>query len=314
MSDETITNQEQADRINGCENNQSCVDSEIKKVSDELIITDDEANAIKVKKQPNQETNVTVEPTPKVNKKTRLSKMSSYFSNKDKDELRYSTNYVYNQNGKIKKEITRFYDDNSTDILTYEYTTNKTVVRFSEHDWGEYIYKDGIDIGYNGYDSNNNLVIYSNVLEHDSQNRPIKIKEIGDIKSDNPKELMDTYTYNGEYLISYERISNIEEDWYYQSIYSEYKYDKNHKCISMKGLTGSIATYFDFNFYSYFYSQYQCINWTSQTTITKVDNKEYISNQEIIYNDKGLPTRIDSYKHYSVFDVNLHYYYLFEYE
>jgi len=51
MADETITNQEQANRINGCENNQSCVDSEIKKLSDELIITDDEASEIKVKIQ-----------------------------------------------------------------------------------------------------------------------------------------------------------------------------------------------------------------------------------------------------------------------
>jgi len=64
MADETITNQEQANRINGCENNQSCVDSEIKKVSDELIITDDEASEIKVKEQSNQESNGTVEPTP----------------------------------------------------------------------------------------------------------------------------------------------------------------------------------------------------------------------------------------------------------
>jgi len=47
MADETITNQEQANRINSCENNQSCMDSEIKKISDELIITDEEASEIK---------------------------------------------------------------------------------------------------------------------------------------------------------------------------------------------------------------------------------------------------------------------------
>ncbi len=48
MADETKANQEQADRINGCENNQTCVDKEIKKISDELIIDEDEAVEIRL--------------------------------------------------------------------------------------------------------------------------------------------------------------------------------------------------------------------------------------------------------------------------
>ncbi len=43
MGDETKANQESADRINSCGNDQSCVDKEIKKVSDELIITEEES-------------------------------------------------------------------------------------------------------------------------------------------------------------------------------------------------------------------------------------------------------------------------------
>jgi len=46
MAEETKINQAQADRINSCENNQSCVDKEIKKVSDELIISDEEVTEI----------------------------------------------------------------------------------------------------------------------------------------------------------------------------------------------------------------------------------------------------------------------------
>jgi len=55
MADETVTNQEQANRINSCGDNQSCMDSEIKKISDELIITDEEADEIKAKEQSNQD-------------------------------------------------------------------------------------------------------------------------------------------------------------------------------------------------------------------------------------------------------------------
>jgi len=46
MGDETRDNQIQADRINACKNNQSCVDEELKKLSDELIITEEESNQI----------------------------------------------------------------------------------------------------------------------------------------------------------------------------------------------------------------------------------------------------------------------------
>jgi hypothetical protein len=46
MGDETKANQESADRINSCGDDQSCIDNEIKKVSDELIITEEEANIL----------------------------------------------------------------------------------------------------------------------------------------------------------------------------------------------------------------------------------------------------------------------------
>jgi hypothetical protein len=46
MGDETKANQEIADKINSCGDDQSCVDKEIKKVSDELIITEEEANIL----------------------------------------------------------------------------------------------------------------------------------------------------------------------------------------------------------------------------------------------------------------------------
>nr|WP_255494513.1 DUF1566 domain-containing protein [Sulfurovum sp. bin170] len=65
MGDETKANQAQADKINGCDNNQTCVDEEIKKISNELIITDSEVAEIKAKEQPSQETSATLsEPTP----------------------------------------------------------------------------------------------------------------------------------------------------------------------------------------------------------------------------------------------------------
>ncbi len=62
MGDETKTNQEQADKINNCGNDQSCIDKEIKKVSDELIITEEEVVEIKDK-----ENNPTPTPTPIAN-------------------------------------------------------------------------------------------------------------------------------------------------------------------------------------------------------------------------------------------------------
>jgi len=58
MADETKANQEQADRINSCGDNQTCVDNEIKQLSDELIIDDNEAKEI-VSAQSS-----TAEPTP----------------------------------------------------------------------------------------------------------------------------------------------------------------------------------------------------------------------------------------------------------
>ena len=49
MADETITNQEQANRINGCDDDQSCIDEEIQKLFNELIITNEELLEIKGK-------------------------------------------------------------------------------------------------------------------------------------------------------------------------------------------------------------------------------------------------------------------------
>jgi len=46
MGDETKANQQQADRINDCGSNQTCVDEEIKKISDELIIDENESAEI----------------------------------------------------------------------------------------------------------------------------------------------------------------------------------------------------------------------------------------------------------------------------
>ena len=46
MADETKTNEEQATRINSCESDQVCIDREIKTLSDELIITDEESKDI----------------------------------------------------------------------------------------------------------------------------------------------------------------------------------------------------------------------------------------------------------------------------
>ena len=47
MADEIKTNQEQADRINACGNDQTCIDNEIKKIKDELIIDENETEEIK---------------------------------------------------------------------------------------------------------------------------------------------------------------------------------------------------------------------------------------------------------------------------
>jgi len=56
MADETKANQEEADRIDSCGDNQICVDNEIKQLSDELIIDDEEASEIiKINEQPNQQ-------------------------------------------------------------------------------------------------------------------------------------------------------------------------------------------------------------------------------------------------------------------
>jgi hypothetical protein len=60
MGDETKANQEIADKINSCGDDQSCVDEEIKKVSDELIITEKESNPII---QPTATPTPTPEPT-----------------------------------------------------------------------------------------------------------------------------------------------------------------------------------------------------------------------------------------------------------
>ncbi len=51
MADETIDNQEIANRINACGNDQTCIDNEIKKMRDELIITDEETIEIKARLQ-----------------------------------------------------------------------------------------------------------------------------------------------------------------------------------------------------------------------------------------------------------------------
>ena len=56
MADETRVNQAQADRINACGNNQTCVDKEIKKLFDELIITENEVLEIKAKQETNNNT------------------------------------------------------------------------------------------------------------------------------------------------------------------------------------------------------------------------------------------------------------------
>ncbi len=63
MADETKTNQEQADRINSCGNNQACVDEEIKKIKDELIITEDEVLEIIDKKKSTPTPTPTTTPT-----------------------------------------------------------------------------------------------------------------------------------------------------------------------------------------------------------------------------------------------------------
>ncbi len=53
MGDKITLNQEQSTRINSCENNQSCVDEEIKKISEELII--DEAEIVEPTPTPTKE-------------------------------------------------------------------------------------------------------------------------------------------------------------------------------------------------------------------------------------------------------------------
>ena len=59
MGDETKANQAIADSINACADDQACVDREIEKISDELIITESESAKITNKNENNQ----TVEPT-----------------------------------------------------------------------------------------------------------------------------------------------------------------------------------------------------------------------------------------------------------
>ena len=56
MADETRANQEIANRINTCGNDQACIDNEIKKIKDELIITDEEATKIKSTQETNSTT------------------------------------------------------------------------------------------------------------------------------------------------------------------------------------------------------------------------------------------------------------------
>ena len=60
MAKEIKVNLERADTINRCENNQTCVDEEIKKISNALIITEDKLIEIKRETNPNQESNETV--------------------------------------------------------------------------------------------------------------------------------------------------------------------------------------------------------------------------------------------------------------
>ena len=60
MGDKTKANQAVADSINACADDQACVDREIEKISDELIITESESAEITNKNESNQ----TVEPTP----------------------------------------------------------------------------------------------------------------------------------------------------------------------------------------------------------------------------------------------------------
>ncbi len=55
MGDETRANIVQANKINSCGNDQACVDREIEKISDELIITEDEVLEIKNKQNKNDD-------------------------------------------------------------------------------------------------------------------------------------------------------------------------------------------------------------------------------------------------------------------
>ena len=65
MADEIKANQAQGDKINDCGNDQTCVDKEIKKVAEELLIDEDEELEITGTKKSNQETNtIATEPTP----------------------------------------------------------------------------------------------------------------------------------------------------------------------------------------------------------------------------------------------------------
>jgi len=64
MADETKSNQEQANRINNCGYNQSCIDEEIGIIGDELVITQDEVQEILDKQNGSVVPEVTPTPTP----------------------------------------------------------------------------------------------------------------------------------------------------------------------------------------------------------------------------------------------------------
>ncbi|SFV60575.1 Chitinase [hydrothermal vent metagenome] len=268
------------DRINGCNSDSVCIGQEMEKLSSRLIIdTNESAEIVNTQKDntaPMSVRNVSCEE--EKSDSTRLTKMTDY--NSDGSKL-WEGNLIY-ENDKLKKWVWNDYEDEGeSGIWIYEYSTDKIKIVDSDNSssW-EYLYKNSVITEWNWYNEGT-LFFSDKIVEYDEQNRPIKIEQRLSLEAD--IDYIETYTYDGEYLIHNE---SIDQDIEYSdfSDYSDYKYDRNYKCITWKDLTGTPL-----------WNNQECINWISKTTTEKENDEKDINTQEIIYNDKELPTRIDSY-------------------
>jgi len=160
MGDETKTNQDKANSINACGSDQVCVDNEIKKLSDELLITDEEAQQIK------KNYNISNQPSPEENNKN-LYKLWDYRFPKNSRNLKYKI-YDATEDGKRSYSPEDF--ENFTGggkNIDYEISQNQAIETLKQ--------KETI-VGTETFILENNKVIGSST----SENNDIKVGEKND--------------------------------------------------------------------------------------------------------------------------------------